>query len=361
MKINFVLNGINSHSFNRIDEFKKLGYQVEVFGFSRDITRQYDKDVKILGSFPNSTPYLHRIRLIWNALVPLFKNTRKDDIEWWYYFGLQMCIFCTVLNNNKKFLYEESDMIHLSIRNGFIRWVLEWMNKRFIRKSLMTIFTSEGFLQYHYGNNKEWPSNYVIMPNKIHPDILNFPLLSKAEPSHHNLRFAFVGYIRYESVYHIADIISKNFPQHEFHFYGEFLLDSIKEEFMTLNRRKNVFFHGFFKNPDELPKIYSNIDVVVSNYDVNYINERYLEPNKLYESIYFRTPIIVTKGTFLAQKVNDLHCGWDVDARCEKEVVNMVHMIEHNINKVINQIEEIPQSFAIDDPCVLAEKLISIV
>lgn len=361
MKINFVLNGLNSHSFNRIDEFKKLGYQVEVFGFSRDITRQRDNNIKILGCFPNSTPYLRRIRLIWNALIPLFRNTRKDANEWWYYFGLQMCIFCTILNKNKKYLYEESDMVHLSIKNGLIRGALEWVDKRLIRKSMMTIFTSEGFLQYHFRNNKAVPPNYVIMPNKIHPSILNFPLLPKAVTTHHKLRFAFVGYIRYLSVYQIADIISRIFPHHEFHFYGEFLLEKVKEEFMTLKERRNIFFHGFFKNPDELPKIYANIDVVISNYDVKSINERYLEPNKLYEAVFFRTPIIVSKGSFLAQKVNELHCGWDVDVSNEKEVVDLVHTIENNIDKVVDQIRAVPQSFAIDDPHVLEEKLLSLV
>lgn len=360
MKINFVLNGLNSHSFNRIDEFKKLGYQVEVYGFCRDITLQKRKDLVILGSFPNSMPYSHRIRVIWNALSPLFKNTRKDDDEWWYYFGIQMCIFCVFLNKNKKYMYEESDMAHLQIKNRIIRSVLEWMNQKFIRKSLLSIFTSEGFLQYHFGNKKNWPSNVVLMPNKIHPSILNYPLISKDKTSYQNLRFAFVGYIRYQSVYQVAEIITRCFPQHEFHFYGEFLLDKVEEQFMTLNGRKNVFFHGFFKNPNELPKIYSNIDVVVSTYDVKSINEQYLEPNKLYESIFFRTPIMVSKGTFLAQKVNELHCGWDVNVYCEKEVMNLVDIIEHDIESVANMIKNIPQSFAIDDTCVLAKKLKSV-
>lgn len=361
MKINFVLNGLNSHSFNRIDEFRKLGYQVEVYGFSRDTTQQSDKDVVILGRFPNSTPYMRRIKLIWNALNPLFKNTRKDDNEWWYYFSVQMCIFCVFLNKNKKYLYEESDMTHLFINNRMIRGILEWINKRLIRKALLSVFTSEGFIRYHFGSKENWPSNIVLMPNKLHPNILNYPILSKREPSRRILRFAFVGYIRYQSVYQVAEFISRNFPQHEFHFYGEFLLEKVKKEFMALKQRKNIFFHGFFKNPDDLPQLYSNIDVVVSTYDVEFINERYLEPNKLYESIFFRTPIIVSKGTFLAQKVNELQCGWDVDVSNEEEMLDLVHTIEHDIEKVVGLIKAIPQSFAVDDPHVLEEKLLNIV
>jgi glycosyltransferase involved in cell wall biosynthesis len=252
-------------------------------------------------------------------------------------------------------------MAHLQIKNRIIRGVLEWLNKQFIRKSLLSIFTSEGFLQYHFGEKKKWPSNIVLMPNKIHPNILNYPMVSKGEPSCCKLRFAFVGYIRYQSVYQIAEIISRNFSHHEFHFYGEFLLESVKEEFMLLKDRRNIFFHGFFKNPDDLPSLYSNIDVVVSTYDVKSINEQYLEPNKLYESIFFRTPIIVSKGTYLAQRVIDLNCGWEVDTCCEENVIGLVHDIECNIRKIVEKIKLIPQAFAIDDPCVLEDKLMKII
>ena len=74
-----------------------------------------------------------------------------------------------------------------------------------------------------------------------------------------------------------------------------------------------------------MPEIYSQIDLVLSTYDVKYDNVRYAEPNKLYEAVYFETPIIVSKGTFLADKTLKLGIGYEVDPLNEKEVVEFVN------------------------------------
>lgn len=195
------------------------------------------------------------------------------------------------------------------------------------------------------------------MPNKIRRDILKFPVMAKSVPNPQRLRFAFVGFIRYNAVFNMADIISKNFPQHEFHFYGEISNLNEASKFRSLEGRENVFFHGSFKNPDKLPEVYSNIDVVISTYDVSSINVLYAEPNKLYESIYFRTPIIVSEGTFLARQVSKYHSGWAVNAFEEKAVCNLVATIEKEIVNVREGIETIPMSEGVDDCEALSFKL----
>ena len=78
----------------------------------------------------------------------------------------------------------------------------------------------------------------------------------------------------------------------------------------------------------DLPGIYSQIDVVLSAYDVRGINPRYAEPNKLYEAIYFEKPIIVSSNSFLADKVERLGIGYAVDALNEDEVVGLVKSID---------------------------------
>lgn len=74
----------------------------------------------------------------------------------------------------------------------------------------------------------------------------------------------------------------------------------------SLKDINNIFFHGAFKNPIDLPKIYSKIDFIVATYDTTTLNPQYAEPNKIYEAIFFRTPIIVSYNSYLANKVNKL-------------------------------------------------------
>jgi len=75
----------------------------------------------------------------------------------------------------------------------------------------------------------------------------------------------------------------------------------------------NVFYHGPFKNPDELLSIYSSIDICYVVYDSTDGNVKLAIPNKLYECLFFLTPMIVAKGTYLAERVKELQIGFEVD------------------------------------------------
>lgn len=358
MRINFILNAFDKRCFKRIKEFQEMGYDIKAYAFDRGTIKQTDGiDIEILGQFPNSMPYVKRIKIIYGALKKLFRNTRRNDNDLWYYFGLQMCIFCAFLNKNKKYFFEESDMSHLGIRYGVIRNLLEKWNKRFIERSLLSVFTSEGFLEYHFENKDKYPSNIVIMPNKLDKTVRTLHLPEKKTISNKALHFGFVGFIRYESVYNMAYYIASNFPNHEFHFYGEFSNEYEKSKYEHLKKYPNVFFHGFFKTPEDLPNVYSNINVVVSTYDTKLINVRYAEPNKLYESIYFRVPIVVSERTFLGRQVKKYGCGWMVDANNEKSVCEMVKTVEREIISVTHSMDLIPQEIAIENVNPLKGKM----
>ena len=361
MKVNFILNALDGHSYKRIEEFKELGYDIKVYGFDRGLSKQYEGiQTTILGTFPNAMPYRERIALIYKSLKNLFKHEGKNNNqEIWYYFGLQMAVFCCFLNKNKHYMFEESDMTHLGVNNRLFRWLLEQLNKRIIRKSFLSVFTSEGFLQYHFGSSSSFPNNTVVMPNKIHPGILNLPIIPKREAPKEKIRFGFVGFIRYQAVYNMAEVISRLFPEHEFHFFGEVQLKNDEELFYSLKNRSNVFFHGFFKNPEQLPDVYASIDVVVSTYDITSINVKYAEPNKLYESIYFRTPIIVSKDTFLETQVLKYKSGWAVNAFDEESICECVHKIEKEVKTVTENMNAIPREEGVDSSRPLADKLIS--
>ena len=125
-----------------------------------------------------------------------------------------------------------------------------------------------------------------------------------------------------------------------------------------LKEYPNCKFHGAFNSPLDLPQIYSRIDLVLSTYDVESVNVFYAEPNKIYEAIYFRTPIIVSSGTFLAEKFNRLNIGFDVDAMNELSIIDLVK----NINNELlldkkKSLDLIPMSEVINVNDFLFEKL----
>ena len=345
MKIYFVMNSINdAHANKRVTDFKREGHDVKQFGFLRHDQVKYDNGAEVIGRFTNDMSYKSRIGIYVKGLKDLFRREKNKDVIW-YYQGIDVALFATQLNPNKNYIYEECDLAHTYVGNKWVRSLLEKIDQCIIRKSMKTVVTSEGFIQYHYKSIDKWPKNIVLVPNKLSSDVLHLTKLkaSAFNPSH--IRFAFVGALRYPALLSIADIISREFPCHEFHFYG-YIFPTISEE--MLPKRNNVFYHGAYKSPDDLPQIYADIDVIISTYDTKRINVMYAEPNKLYESIYFERPIVVSTGTFLADKVRRLGIGYDVDSYKTSDVIRLVHQIEVDYEEKVDFINKIDKQTVID-------------
>ena len=346
--IYFILGAQDPRCYKRIQEFIDRNYEVKIFSFERKSIRPVNKlPTEYIGSFSNTTPYIQRIYMYFCSMWRLFRKYGGKN-ELWYYFGLPTCMFAFIFNRKGRYILEESDMSHLNLKSKMVRTILEYINIFLIKKSLVSVFTSEGFIDFHFPDKSKRPDNLVLMPNKLNPNITQLKAVEKKTTNLSRIRFGFVGFLRYQTVFNVSDVISKNFPYHEFHFYG--IPDSKKnrELFDQLKSRNNVFFHGPFKNPEDLPEIYSNIDIVVSTYDTTSINVLYAEPNKLYESIYFRTPIIVSEKTFLATQVSKYKSGYIVNPFCEEQIVLLIKKIESSLPVISAAMINIPRETAID-------------
>ena len=348
-EIVFILGSTDGQRcFKRIEEFRQAGYKVCAYGFDRGlkIPISHKENCKIIGCFPNSMPYVKRIEIIKSSLKKLFDDYKSNNNVIWYYFGEIIALFSVFLNKNRNFIYEESDIS--TIKYSILTLLKKQLLNYVIKKSSLTVFTSEGFIKYHFGKLQNKPDNVIIKPNKVNPKILHFRD-SKKKTNIDCLKFGFVGCIRFNSVYSIADVITSSYPNAEFHFYGVFDSEDEKKKYGELSNRPNIYFHGPFKNPHDLPAIYSNIDIVISTYDALNIGVLYAEPNKLYEAIYFRTPIIVSKRTFLSEKVEKLDIGYSVDSANKEDIINTVEYIVISIYDKISSITKISQSYAIDN------------
>lgn len=345
------MNSISDPHLNkRIAEFRERGFDVELYGFDRCLNKNYGEGVKVIGSFSNTMSYAKRIGIYVKGIRSLFKNKFPSGAIW-YYQGLDVAMFATLFNPNHAYIYEECDLVHTNVGNKLLLSVLEHIDKRIIKRSVKTVFTSEGFVEYHYGDIGKKPHNVVVVPNKLPSAMLaqtECSVVGRGDSGLQempHLRFAFVGGLRYKALASIAGIIAGKFHNHEFHFYGFVAPDFPKH---LLPKGSNVFYHGTFKSPDDLPKIYSNIDVLVSTYDVMRPNVRYAEPNKLYESVFFRCPIVVSRGTFLARKVERLGIGYSVDAFDVADVERLVGDIESTIGAKKTALEHIDRTEAVE-------------
>ena len=340
----------------RIKSIKKEGFDIKVYGYN---TGLYPDNLKDYGDIPliilsntNGFSRLKRTLISISNLRRIYRETDSDDI--FYVFGLPLGISVRFFTRINTFIYEEADMMP-SNTSKVVQLILRIIDKKIIKKSLATIFTSQGFSDFLYGNKP--PKNLMVIPNKLNLDILNFPRQLKCNISMMHLNFGFVGAIRFpNTLLRFAHIIGEKYTQHKFHFYGDG--ESKIEVEKLIQQYNNIYYHGPFKSPQDLAYIYSKIDINVACYDTNITGVRIGEPNKLYESIYFGKPIIVSENSFIGKKVLDLGVGFAINACSDIEIEKFINNLTiKKLNLCINNSINIPTKELIDDPTILINLL----
>ena len=344
MKVVFLISDVkDNHYRNRILDFITEGCEVEVYAFRRDKSisiRNLPYSYHIIGSIKNAS-YKNRV----NMYVREFRKIGKKHGNKAVYFlgGLDIAIFFHFLNPTLKYIFEECDMVHLYHRS-IITPILERISKYIIRHSVATITTSEGFMKYHYG--EYWPSNVILVANKLNNEILNCPPLPKKTFNPNHISIGFVGVPRSITNYLFIDYFCKNYPQHSFHIFGA----PLSIEFEQLKKYDNCLFHGRFKNPEDLPIIYSKIDALLCAYDYHNENNAYAEPNKLYEAICFEKPFIVSSHTFLGEKVRRLGIGLEVDCHDETDINRVIlSLTKENVSAMQHNAHSMDKNITIND------------
>lgn len=346
----FILSSIHGvHGVRRIEEFVSQGYDVKVFGFDRgknSQTKYAGFEIEIIGSFDDTLPYIKRLPLLRKGILEARAKVDEQGTVW-YYLGLDIAFLSKILNRGCPYIYEEADLTYTYFRFTLLKSVFKCIDKYVIRKSLQTVLTSDGFVQFLFNNGK--PDNVFIITNRMNSNVLSILLEQKVPLDMQHLKFGFVGSVRFDSIYQFVKTIVQKFPQHQVLIYGT-IDDKYSERYNALKKYKNFTFLGRFSNPIDLPKIYASLDLVISTYDVCYDNVKYAEPNKLYEAVYFETPIIATKGTFLASEVEELGVGYSVEAMNEDAVTRFVSdLTETSLQQKIDNCHKIDKSLCINE------------
>lgn len=320
MRIVFILGSVtDSHQKNRIEEFIQNGFDVKVYGFRRnghELSKCLKYPIEILGDIEDGS-YKQRLPIYYNSFKSFTKRHNDGNVIY-YMFGQDLTFFFTLLNKGVKYIYEEADLVHSYFPTKVQRALFEYIDKRIINKSLITVLTSDGFVKFHFGDKK--PENVIVIPNRLNPSILNLKFTKSRKFDKKNISIGFVGWPRFNSVVNFIDVFCSKYPNYHFHVFGA----PISNEFQALTKYPNYHLHGRFQNPIDLPEIYSSIDMVLSTYDVEFENVRYAEPNKIYEAMFFETPIIVSKGTFLAEKIETLGIGYAINALDSDEICSFI-------------------------------------
>ena len=101
-------------------------------------------------------------------------------------------------------------------------------------------------------------------------------------------------------------------------------------ESICRENREYCEFYGPFNYTQKIAELYGRLDCVYSVYDADMANVRIALPNKLYESILCCLPIIVARGTYLAELVEEWGVGVAVGHRDETELCRILERLKND-------------------------------
>jgi glycosyltransferase involved in cell wall biosynthesis len=260
-------------SFGRI--FQSLKYIFTIFRLS--ITRRYDA---IVCFYPDSA-----------IIVKLFS-----------FFNFHRVVY---MISDLRISSEEK----IGIGNEFFRF----LENKVLHSCGCLVVTSPAFADDFKIRVPRLENKTLTLPNNLPSEfqgVLTRPSMKKKPTS--RIRLGYVGYVRYAyATLPLLRSIADRSDKFELHIYG-ILIDAEKEILALIDKSSNIFYHGRFSNPEDLSHIYEDLDVNLAIYDNRDLNVRAALPNKLYESIFFGTPILVASNTYLSRLVTELEVGCEV-------------------------------------------------
>ena len=190
-----------------------------------------------------------------------------------------------------------------------------------VDKSYFTAISSKGFLEFLNVNEKIVPchnlSNIEYEINNAN-DLKNKSLMT----------IGFVGGVRYfKENCKLIDAFA-NKTNYRLAYIGKANIDCNLEEYCKKSNIMNVIFKGEFDNSSK-PEIYKKIDLINAVYGNDSLEVTTALPNRLYDGLLFKKPIIATKGTYLGNVVEKYKLGIAIDINgsyvdIKKEIDNFI-------------------------------------
>nr|WP_297782564.1 hypothetical protein [uncultured Allomuricauda sp.] len=316
----------------RINQKAKEYKKVHVYGFTRNVHSVQNHKVleendnvtiTVVGQLKNNQ-YFQRafvfIRLLW--LIYAKYGFGKKSI---YVFGLDLrALSFFIMNADVD--YEISDIVWL-YSGKTKRKLMSFLDRFLAGRSRKVVFTTRSFYEGYYKKNVS-ESQVVVKENKLE----TYSRVNPVEKMQTDkLRIAYIGAFRYaEIIKGLTEVVAAN-KNIILNFYGAThggtIIQGIEK---AVNENSNIHYHGPFKNPDDLERIYgeNNLNFVVYNNTLE--NEKVAMPNKYYESGFFNIPIVCANGTYVGERVLENKMGWTIDTDKESisDFLNTITMSE---------------------------------
>lgn len=191
---------------------------------------------------------------------------------------------------------------------NFYRYIV----KKVLFNSSLNIISSKGFIDF-LGNEND----FYLLHNVPYCINVTYPKTLKNQSKY---TIGYLGILRYFDINSCICFNLRNDKHFDILYKGLYLDDELKK-FCRDNNINNVSFENEFIN-SEKKKIYEKIDFINAAYGCASMLTTTAVPNKLYDALIYRIPIIVSKNTYLSIIVEKYGIGISIDKKTDiKEAI----------------------------------------
>lgn len=224
-----------------------------------------------------------------------------------------------------KIIFEVPDLPHMMVdtniskKEKVVSMAVRFFENKIYKNIDVLIVTSEKFYDDYY---RRWiPKNKVVfMPNS--PDLEAFK--DYKHDGHSTFTVGFIGVVRYPEQLKMLIEASEEAKVNVM-FAG--FTEGCPEIQEMAETRDNVTYFGRYNYDRDIAKLYGSCDAIYSVYDSRMKNVSIALPNKLYESVYCGLPIIVSKGTYLAEIVEKYNVGVAIESTGKETLIQVLKQL----------------------------------
>jgi succinoglycan biosynthesis protein ExoL len=204
-------------------------------------------------------------------------------------------------------IYEALDVHRLLTRKDPIGLVFRRIEGMLLKRTRRLVVSSPGFLENYFEKRHRGQYRAAIIENRLAAGADYGPRPAReAFTAASPLRIGWMGILRCKRSLGLLTAVARELgPAVRIVMHGKPALTEIPDFQAEVDALPNVEFHGAYRSPEDLSRLYGGVDVVwAGDFMEAGFNSSWLLPNRLYEGGYYAVPPIASAGTQTAKWID---------------------------------------------------------
>jgi succinoglycan biosynthesis protein ExoL len=296
---------------------QKAGFSVEAIAFERKFHkgRTPTCTVTVVGRVEHGR-YFRRFGAIFRALPAIRQKLRRSQLV--YASGVDMAFVCILAGWGlyRPTVLEIGDVRDVQTAKSLMGWIARRIDRWVASNCSLLVATARDFIDVYYRTWLRVSTPSMIIENKLDISsrrtfVSSADICVKPKRPSSRLRIGYFGILRWRESWDTLRSLAELWPDRFEVVIAGHPIDppDLPEQ---IERYPNIRYLGEFRSPDDLPALYSSVDLIWAVYPeigLDDWNLRWARTNRFYESCHFRTPIISRAGCKDAEEVRRLDIG----------------------------------------------------